>query len=82
MKKDDSSKNRKINVLLIDFVYQVGLIIVLPLVIFALIGKLVDEQMKTSPFFFFSGLLVGLIIAGLAVWNRLKKILKAIDRQL
>ncbi|KKQ89411.1 MAG: hypothetical protein UT11_C0026G0003 [Berkelbacteria bacterium GW2011_GWA2_38_9] len=70
----------KVFLMAFDFVYQVGLLIILPLVIFALLGKLVDERTRTSPLFFFIGLLVGLIIAGLLVWKKVNEIIRQIER--
>ena len=70
----------KVFLMAFDFVYQVGLLIILPLVIFALLGKLVDERTRTSPLFFFIGLLVALIIAGLLVWKKVNEIIRQIER--
>lgn len=59
-----------------DFTFQVGALTVLPLVILALLGKLVDERTHTTPLFFFIGLVAGLLIGGLLVWKRVSEIIK------
>lgn len=82
MKKIQNLKfknQNKVFLMAFDFTFQVGLLIILPLVIFAILGKLVDERTNTSPLFFFIGLVAGLIIAGLLVWKKTNAIIKQIE---
>lgn len=79
-RKPKTQAQTKILLEAFDFTFQVGILIVLPLVILALLGKLVDERTKTSPLFFFIGILLGLTIGVLLVWKRYKEIVEKIDK--
>ena len=76
----DKQKNRRAFWLAMDFVFQVGLLIVIPLVFFAWLGNMIDDRTDQAPFFFIFGLLVGLLIGGYGTWRKIKEIVQEIEK--
>lgn len=76
--KYDRHNNRRGFWLAMDFVFQVGLLIALPLVFFAWLGNMVDERINIAPLFFISGLIIGLLVGSYGVFKKVKEILKEI----
>jgi F0F1-type ATP synthase assembly protein I len=60
----------------LSLAWDLGYTIALPLVIFALIGRLLDKWLNTSPWFLLGGIFVSIIISSLAVYFKAVKILK------
>lgn len=58
---------------LISFAFDLGFAIIIPLIIFALGGRLLDKKMDTSPLFLIVGILISLIFTGIAVYKKAKK---------
>lgn len=61
---------------ILGLVGQLGFIIAIPLVIFALAGRYLDKIIHTSPLFLLLGMLLSLIVSGMAVWKIVKEIEK------
>jgi len=55
--------------------FELGYIIAIPIVIFALIGRFADKAMDTSPIFILLGILLSLFITALLVWKKMKNLL-------
>lgn len=69
-KKDDSLK--KSMIFSFSLIGQVGFATALPLVIFGLLGRYLDDKYGTAPYLF----LVGLFLATIIVYFTLRKIVK------
>lgn len=57
---------------LVSFAFEVGSAIALPLVIFALGGRMLDRQFDTSPLYLIIGLLLSLVSTGIIIWKKVK----------
>lgn len=60
---------------LIAFAYDIGFAIIIPLVIFALGGRLLDKKFDTAPIFMLLGLLISLVFTGISIYKKTKKFL-------
>lgn len=58
---------------LISFAFDLGFAIIIPLIIFALGGRLMDKKFHTSPFFLITGILISLFFTGYAVYKKSKQ---------
>ncbi len=61
---------------LISFAYDVGFAIMIPLVILAVLGRLLDQKFGTSPLFLIAGLLLSLITTGFMIYKKTKSFMK------
>ena len=60
---------------LVNFAFEVGSAIALPLVIFAFIGRFIDKVYGTTPLFLIIGLLLSLVSTGIIIWKKVKNFL-------
>ncbi len=58
---------------------ELGYLIAIPLVAFALGGRLLDKQFGTSPFLFLAGLLFSLVITSVAVYRKVAVVAREIS---
>ncbi len=75
MEEKESKKELKTKGELIAFAYDVGFAIIMPLVIFVIIGHVLDDQFNTKPLFLISGILLSLITTAIAIYKKTKKFL-------
>lgn len=61
--------------------WGLGFDIAIPLVVFALIGRLLDRSFDTSPWFFIAGILVAIISSTTIIYRRISRILKNSDNK-
>ncbi|MFH1430627.1 MAG: AtpZ/AtpI family protein [Candidatus Uhrbacteria bacterium] len=61
----------------LQLAFQLGYLITIPLVIFTLLGRVLDRKIGTSPLFLISGVLISLIISGVAVSLKAKQVMSA-----
>jgi len=52
--------------------WELGYIIALPIILFALIGRFLDKLYQTGPLFLLSGILLALVVTGILVWKKVK----------
>ena len=74
MEEEKNDKLKFLNAL--SFAWQLGLLILIPLGGFFLLGRWLDKMLKTSPFLMISGIIVGLAISILSVYHSLLPIIK------
>jgi len=58
---------------------QIGYIITLPLIILVISGKILDKHYNSSPFFLLVGMVLALIVSSIAVFIKMRKIIKKIN---
>ena len=56
--------------------YELGILIAVPLVLFALGGRLVDRHFGTSPWFLLVGILLSILASSIAVARKATKIMQ------
>jgi F0F1-type ATP synthase assembly protein I len=59
----------------INLAFELGYTIAIPIVIFALGGRLLDKKLSTSPWLLLAGIFIALIISGTAVYWKTMKII-------
>jgi F0F1-type ATP synthase assembly protein I len=59
---------------------QLGYVIAVPLVIFALAGRLLDKKYGTSPWFLLAGMLAALIISSVWVYKKSTEIMNDAEK--
>lgn len=58
------------------FAWELGYSIIIPLAVFALLGKMLDEKMGTTPWALLSGILFSIIVTSFVVYKKTVEILK------
>jgi len=59
----------------IGFAWELGYTIAIPIVFFALLGRLLDTALGTGPLFLFSGILASILITSWLVWRKARRFL-------
>lgn len=76
-KEEDKTKKEKIILWnTMAFAWELGYTIAVPLVIFALLGRFLDNKYEASPIFLIVGIFFAMIISGILVFRKAKKILE------
>jgi F0F1-type ATP synthase assembly protein I len=60
----------------LGFAWELGYSIVIPLVVFALAGRLLDKKLGTSPWLLLVGLLLAIVSSSYIVYKKTIKIMK------
>lgn len=58
----------------LNLIFELGFLIVVPIILFGLLGAYLDEKFSTSPLFLLSGILIAIVISGAAVYRKIKSI--------
>lgn len=56
--------------------WQLGYVIVIPLVVFGLIGRFLDKKYETAPLLFFMGIILSLIVTSIWMIKNLKQFME------
>jgi F0F1-type ATP synthase assembly protein I len=73
----DNKKNNKENFWsMLSLAWELGYLIALPLIFFALIGRFLDKYFHTSPWLFLCGISMAIIISVYIVYKKIIKIIK------
>ena len=60
----------------LGFAGELGYSIVIPIVIFALVGRLLDKKLDTSPWMLLLGILISIIVTTVLVYKKTIKVMK------
>jgi LPXTG-motif cell wall-anchored protein len=60
--------------------WEMGYIIAVPLVILAVIGRLLDRKLSSSPILLLIGILLAMVISGVLVFRRTKRIMDEVKK--
>jgi len=60
---------------------QLGFDIVIPLLLLAILGRLLDKKFGTSPFLLLLGIIIAFITSSLLIFIKIKKIFKDLDSE-
>lgn len=80
-KKEKDKKERAIFLQTLSLSWELGYMIAIPLVILAIGGRFLDNKYDTSPIFLISGILLSILVSGILVFKRAKRILDDISNQ-
>lgn len=65
----------------LSLAWELGYLITIPLVFFALLGRWADKTYHTSPLFMVIGLILALVVTSVAVYQKTVKLTSAIDNK-
>jgi len=77
-------KRHKIPVVLIETIalsLQLGFIIAFPLTVLAILGRLLDRRLSTSPCFLLLGIGLSICISGIGLYQKIKKIIDSSTKE-
>ena len=60
----------------LGFAWELGYSIVIPIVIFALAGRLLDKKLDTAPWLLILGILISIIVTTVLVYQKTIKVMK------
>jgi len=60
----------------LGFAWELGYSIVIPIMIFALVGRILDKKMDTSPWLLLLGILISIVVTTVLVYQKTIKIIK------
>jgi F0F1-type ATP synthase assembly protein I len=66
---------------MVSIVGEIGFLITVPLVLFAVVGRMVDAFFSSFPLFFLIGILCAIIASTYIIYRKLSTILKAIETE-
>ena len=75
MESPAAKKEKSIFWQAISLAFQFGYTITIPLVILVLLGRFLDKKFDSSPIFILTGIIISMIISGVALFLKMKKIL-------
>ena len=61
------------------FALELGFIIAIPLVVFALLGRFLDKRFVTSPLALLAGIFISLVVTAIGVYKKTKEITGQMD---
>ncbi len=71
MLKDQNKKNKDDSIFpVLSLVFELGYIIAIPIVGFALGGRLLDNKLDTSPLFILGGIFISIILTSYFVYKK------------
>jgi len=65
----------------LSMAWELGYTIALPIIIFAIGGRLLDKKLESSPWFLLAGIGVALMISGTAVYYKTVKIISEAEQK-
>jgi F0F1-type ATP synthase assembly protein I len=66
---------------MVSIVGEIGFLIVIPLVILAILGRMVDAMFSSFPLFFLIGILCAIIASTYIIYRRITTVLKEIETE-
>ncbi|MEK7166826.1 MAG: AtpZ/AtpI family protein [Patescibacteria group bacterium] len=72
----DNKENKENFWLMLSLAWELGYLIALPLIIFALVGRFLDKFFHTSPWLFLFGILLAIIISTRIVYKKTIQLIK------
>lgn len=60
----------------LGFAWELGYSIVIPIVVFALVGRLLDKKLDTSPWLLLLGILISIVVTTVLVYQKTIKVMK------
>lgn len=72
---DNKAREKNIFWLALNLATELGYLIAIPLVIFALIGRLLDKKFHTSPWLLLTGILISLAISSFLIYKKTAEII-------
>ena len=69
-------KTSKPNLRLVSFAWDLGYMIAIPIVVFAIGGVWLDKQLDTAPWFLFAGIGLAILITGLWIRSKIDDLIK------
>lgn len=75
LKKDKDQKTEDVSAYgALSLAFELGYIIAIPIVCFALGGRLLDRKLDSSPAFLLLGILVSILLSSYFIYQKIKKI--------
>jgi len=65
----------------LSFAWQMGYILAIPIVLFALGGRLLDNHYQTSPLFLLIGILFSIVVSSVALWQKAIQIINNVEKE-
>lgn len=75
----DKSQDQKRGLKALSLAWELGYLIILPLVIFALIGRILDNYFKTWPWFLLLGIVLAIISSSISLYFKINTLLKELS---
>lgn len=60
----------------VSLAWELGYVVAVPLIIFALVGRFLDKKLETSPWIFLLGVVISIIVSVFMVYRKADKIIK------
>ncbi len=73
--KKNEQKNQKWTA--VTLAWDLGFIVAIPLLVFALLGRIADKKFGTGPWFFLAGIIIALISSSILAYLKTKDIINS-----
>lgn len=81
MKEENNKREKSIFFQALSLSWELGYMIAIPLVALALGGRFFDNKYDSSPIFLMAGIVLALLISGILVFRKSKKILEEMSKK-
>ena len=76
---DEGKKERSSLWQVLSLAWNLGYLIAIPLVVFALLGRFLDKRFGTSPLALLAGIFISLVVTAIGVYKKTKEITGQMD---
>lgn len=76
---DEGKKERSTLWQVLSLAWNLGYLIAIPLVVFALLGRFLDKRFGTSPLALLAGIFISLVVTAIGVYKKTKEITGQMD---
>lgn len=76
---DEGKKERSTLWQVLSLAWNLGYLIAIPLVVFALLGRFLDKRFGTSPLALLAGIFISLVVTTIGVYKKTKEITGQMD---
>lgn len=77
---EEEKKQKKSSVFsALSLAFNLGYLIVIPLVLLAVGGRLLDKRLNSSPFLFLTGIILSILISSFLVYKKTKEVIDEIN---
>ncbi|MEA2088420.1 MAG: AtpZ/AtpI family protein [Patescibacteria group bacterium] len=79
--KDNKDSNKDSRQLALSFAWELGYSIVIPLLFFAIGGRLLDEKFSCSPFIFLLAIVLSILVSTFVIYKKVTRIISIVNKK-
>ena len=77
---NEDKKPAKVSFSVLEFAWDLGFSVVIPLILFILLGRFIDGKLGTSPIFLLAGIILSIFISSYGIYRAVTKYISKLER--